>query len=139
VELGASRRGQGRLDLAASYTWMDAENQSPGADTGKLQNRPEHKLAVRADYEIRPRVSVGASWLYVAGNYVLSRTTPTTAQELDEFQVLDLDASFGFANGRGRLFGRIENALDELYEESFGFPQPGRTFVVGAEYRYGGS
>jgi outer membrane cobalamin receptor len=35
-----------------------------------------------------------------------------------------------------RVFARIENVLDELYEESFGFPQPGRTYVLGAEARF---
>jgi outer membrane cobalamin receptor len=31
---------------------------------------------------------------------------------------------------------RLENALDELYEESYGFPQAGRTFVIGGEYKF---
>jgi len=29
----------------------------------------------------------------------------------------------------------VENALDEDYAESFGFPQPGRRFVLGVELR----
>ena len=36
---------------------------------------------------------------------------------------------------RVRLIGRVENLFDEDYQESFGFPQPGRRFYVGAEFR----
>jgi outer membrane cobalamin receptor len=134
LELTAARRETGPFGLSASYTYTDSENQSRDADTTILQNRPEHKFALRVDYEIRPSLRVGGTWLYVADSYALSRTTPTTTLKLDNYNVLDLDVSFGLGP-RGRVFARVENALDELYEESFGFPQAGRTFVLGAELR----
>jgi outer membrane cobalamin receptor len=34
------------------------------------------------------------------------------------------------------MYARIENALDENYEDSFGFPQPGRSYVLGADLRF---
>ena len=103
-------------------------------DIGTLQNRPKHKLALQADYEFRPGFRIGGSWLYVADSYSLSRTTPTTALKLGDYNVLDLDVSLALGR-HGRVFGRIENAFDELYEDSFGVPQAGRTFVLGAEFR----
>ncbi|MDH5277315.1 MAG: TonB-dependent receptor, partial [Gammaproteobacteria bacterium] len=93
------------------------------------------KFALRVDYEFRPGFRVGGSWLYAANSYTLSRTTPTTALKLDSYNVIDLDVSLAFMKGKGRVYGRVENVTDELYEESFGFPQAGRTFVVGAEIR----
>ena len=36
---------------------------------------------------------------------------------------------------RMRAYARIRNALDEDYAESYGFPQPGRAYVLGAEFR----
>jgi outer membrane cobalamin receptor len=133
--LTAGRRSTGPLGLSASYTYTDSENRSSNASTDTLQNRPEHKLAVRADYEFRPGFRVGGTWMYVANSYALSRTTPTTTLELGDFGVLDLDLSLEVMGGRGRVYGRVRNALDELYEETFGFPQPGRTFALGAELR----
>jgi outer membrane cobalamin receptor len=65
----------------------------------------------------------------------LSQTTPTTTQEVGDYGVLNLDASVEFLQGRLRAYARIENALDEDYQESFGFPQPGRAWVIGAEFR----
>jgi len=130
-----ARRHIGPLDLSASYTHMSSENRDSSAGTSKLQNRPEDKFAFRADYEFRPGLRIGGSWLYAANSYTLSRTTPTTALKLDSYNVLDLDVSLEIMSGHGRLYGRVENLLDEAYEESFGFPQAGRTFVVGAEIR----
>ena len=134
VEVTLASRAAGPFDWSVGYTWTDSENQSSGADIETLQNRPEHKFALRADYEFAGGWRVGGTWLYVADSYTLSRTTPTTAQELGDYNVLDLDVSFEFG-GNARVYARIENALDELYEESFGFPQDGRTLVLGAEVK----
>jgi outer membrane receptor protein involved in Fe transport len=133
VELSASYRGLERLALAASYTYMDSENRSSGAGTTTLQNRPEHKFAVRVDYDPTPTIRLGGNYLYAADSYTLSRTTPTTTQEVGDYGVLDLDASIELMQGRLRGYARIRNALDEDYAESFGFPQPGRTYLLGAE------
>ena len=135
VELSAGYSGVERLAMAASYTYMDAENRSGGVDTKTLQNRPEQKFSVRVDYELTPEVRLGGHYLYVADSYTLSRTTPTTTRELGDYGVLDLDASIEMMQGRMRAYARIRNALDEDYEESFGFPQPGRAYVLGAEFR----
>jgi vitamin B12 transporter len=135
VELSAGYNGLERLTLAASYTYMDAENRSGGVDTKTLQNRPEQKFSVRVDYELTTAIRLGGNYLHVADSYTLSRTTPTTTRELGDYGVLDLDASIEMMHGRMRAYARIRNALDEDYEESFGFPQSGRAYVLGAEYR----
>jgi outer membrane cobalamin receptor len=134
VEVTLASRATGPFDWSVGYTWTDSENQSSGADIETLQNRPEHKFALRADYTFAGSWRLGGTWLYVADSYTLSRTTPTTALELGDYNVLDLDVSFEFG-GNARVYARIENALDELYEESFGFPQAGRTLVLGAEMK----
>jgi outer membrane cobalamin receptor len=114
---------------------MESENRSSGADTTTLQNRPEHKFSVRLDYDLTQSIRLGGHYLYAADSYTLSRTTPTTTREVGDYGVLNLDASVTFLQGRMRAYARIENALDEDYQESFGFPQPGRAWVIGAEYR----
>jgi outer membrane cobalamin receptor len=57
------------------------------------------------------------------------------AAEVGDYNVLDLGVSRSLWNDRMRLIGRIENVFDEDYQESFGFPQPGRRFYLGAEFR----
>jgi outer membrane cobalamin receptor len=135
VELTASYDGVEDLGLAASYTYLESENLSSSADIETLQNRPEHKFSLRVDYSVTTTFRVGGNYLYVADSYSLSRTSPTTADDLGDYGVLDLDASMEFLDRRVRAYARIHNAFDEDYSESFGFPQPGRSYVVGAELR----
>jgi outer membrane cobalamin receptor len=135
VELTADYRPFERFGLAASYTYIESENRSSGADTETLQNRPEHKLSLRVDYAFTPAIRVGGNYVYSADSYTLSNTTPTTTQELGDYGVLDLDASFELMQGRVRAYGRVHDAFDEDYQDSLGFPQPGRTWVLGAELR----
>ena len=70
-EMGLTRRALERLDLAASYTYQDAENRSSGADTDVLQNRPEHKFSLRADFAVNASLRVGGNYLYAADSYTL--------------------------------------------------------------------
>ncbi len=135
-ELSAGYRALERLALAANYTYMDSENRSSGADTTTLQNRPEQKFSLRVDYDLTPAIRLGGNYLYVADSYTFSRTTPTTTRELGDYGVLDLDGSIEIMQGRVRAYARIRNALDEDYQESFGFPQPGRAYVIGADLRF---
>jgi len=135
MEVSASHRAFERLAVAASYTYMESENLSSGADIETLQNRPEHKFSLRADFDLTPTVRLGGHYLYAADSYTLSRTAPTTAREVGDYGVLSLDASLTFLQGRVRAYARLDNALDEDYQESFGFPQPGRAWVIGAECR----
>jgi outer membrane cobalamin receptor len=58
-----------------------------------------------------------------------------TTTDVGDYNVFDLGVSQSLWNDRVRVIGRIENLLDEDYQESFGFPQPGRRFYIGAEFR----
>jgi vitamin B12 transporter len=54
---------------------------------------------------------------------------------LGDYDVIDLGISQSLGSERLRLAGRIENLLDENYQESFGFPGPGRRYFLGIEVR----
>jgi vitamin B12 transporter len=49
---------------------------------------------------------------------------------LEQFTVLNLAADYRISP-RWQLYGRIDNALDEEYEEWFGYRSPGRTVAAG--------
>jgi vitamin B12 transporter len=135
VELNGSYAASEELRLRMAYTYLDAENRSPDAETSELQNRPEHKLSLRMDYDLATGTRLYGAYMYVAGAVALSRNTPVTTTEVGDYNVFDLGVSQSLWNDRVRLIGRVENLLDEDYQESFGFPQPGRRFYVGAEFR----
>jgi outer membrane cobalamin receptor len=135
VELNGRYSADENLQLRMGYTYLDAENRSTDAETRELQNRPEHKLSLRVDYDLVTGTRFYGAYMYVAGALALSRNTPVTTTEVGDYNVFDLGVSQSLWNDRMRLVGRVENLFDEDYQESFGFPQPGRRFYIGAEFR----
>ena len=148
VETELRFSGIQNLLLTAAHTYMESENLSSDADTKELQNRPEHKVTLTANYQLGWGISFNASYLYITGSKALSRTAgtggggggggggivlPDTTQvlELDDYHVVNLGLSKEFWDGQAELYGRLENVLDENYEHSFGFPEPGRAAYVG--------
>jgi len=134
-ELNGAYDNDDNLELRIGYTYLDSENRGAGAETTAVQNRPKHKLNLRLDYDFVSDTRLYAAYLYVADSLALSRTAPVETVPVGDYHVVDLGVSRSFRDGRLRLVGRIENLLDEDYRESFGFPQPGRRFYLGAELR----
>jgi outer membrane cobalamin receptor len=135
VELNGSYEPGDNLRLRLGYTYLDAENRSADAETTQVQNRPEHKLSLRMDYDLATGTRLYGAYMYVAGAVALSRSVPVTTTEVGDYNVFDLGVSQSLWNDRVRLVGRVENLFDEDYQETFGFPQPGRRFFIGAELR----
>ncbi|WP_405225882.1 TonB-dependent receptor plug domain-containing protein [Lentisalinibacter sediminis] len=134
-ELNGRHSVGGNLEFRLGYTFLDSENQGEAAETSELQNRPEHKLSVRLDYDWRPDTRLYAAYLYVADALALSRGTPVETTEVGDYQVVDIGVSHLLRSQRLRVIGRIENLFDEEYQESFGYPRPGRQIYLGAEVR----
>ena len=135
VELNGRYAAGENLQLRMGYTYLDSENRSADAETTELQNRPEHKLSLRMDYDLASGTRLYGGYMYVAGAVALSRNSPVTTTEVGDYNVFDLGVSQSLWNDRVRLIGRVENLFDEDYQESFGFPQPGRRLYIGAEFR----
>lgn len=128
------RRGLGDLRFVATYTFLDAENRSSDADVSAIQNQPEHSGSLAVDWAVSPALDLRAEVLVVADRFALSRTRPTRTLALADYAVLDLRGARSLGE-RLRLVGRVDNVLDESYEESIAFPGPGRTFFLGLELR----
>jgi len=121
----------------ADYTWMHPCRTSPCSldrSTGRvryLARRPFHK----ATGEVRQSVaglSVGARFTYVGAREDLDFTLPGAPQvSLDPYFLLAITAEYQLTRNIA-LFGRIENAFNERYEEVRTFPVPRRTWFLGA-------
>lgn len=56
---------------------------------------------------------------------------------LGDYHVVNLGLTYDLLpGGQVQLFGRLENLLDEDYEHSFGFPEPGRSAFVGLRAKF---
>ena len=78
-------------------------------------------------------VTISFDLLYVGRREDFDFLTGTRVKE-DPYTILGLAASWQ-ARSNLRLFGRVENLLDENYEDPNGFGQPGIGVFAGLEAR----
>jgi vitamin B12 transporter len=115
VETFASLSATDTISFGAGYTYLDAEDRENG---GRLARRPRHKANVYADYA-EGGLSLHADFLYVSDR----KDNPFTDTILGSYEVVNLSGSYTW--GFLTVFGRVENVLDEDYEEAGGFGTPG--------------
>lgn len=110
---------------ALSYTYLDTET-----GTGDpLFRLPEHAVDFTLAYSPSERWS---GTLLVRHNGTEENTDNTS---LDSWTRVDLSGRFALGE-RAELFGRIENLLDEDYQQILGYGTPGRSATVGMRYRF---
>jgi vitamin B12 transporter len=116
---------RGRLwrGLAAA-TWLAATDLATDLP---LPRRPEWSASVVLD-RVAEHWSAGATARYVG------ERDDVGAVPLADYAVVDVRASWS-AREWLAPYARVENLLDEGYEEAIGFPAPGRGFTVGVALR----
>lgn len=110
-----------RWDLAASWTWNETEDLATGEP---LPRRPEHRGTLVVTARPTERLRATATVLTVADRI------DSDGAPMDDYERLDLAAEYRLGRSL-RPYVRIENLLDEDYEEINGFTTPGRTVLVG--------
>jgi vitamin B12 transporter len=125
VEVGVSARLIDDLTLRASFTWQDGED----ANGDELIRRPEFLGSFDLDYVfLDGRASAGFSVIYNGAQDDLPYWRPVV--ELEEFVLVNIRAGYRLTE-HAELYGRVENLLDEEYEELFTYGGAGRIAVVG--------
>lgn len=121
------------LRINAAYTYVDAENRTPGdPDFGKaLARRPKSSLAVSADYAAGHGLSFGATLRQVSDSF----DDPGHFTRLDGYALADLRAAWAFRRGF-ELYGRIENLFDARYQTAAGYGTLGRAAYAGVRARF---
>jgi outer membrane receptor protein involved in Fe transport len=135
-ELTAETRFQENLFLRFGYTYLDTEDRSSGSERTDLQYRPRHKVAFEGRYLFDFGLSLYVNVLHVARQYDYSNTTPLQKRRMDDYSVVDLKVDQTVIPDRLTVYFVANNLFDEDYEESFGFPRPGRTVYGGIEWRF---
>ncbi|UIJ37406.1 TonB-dependent receptor [Desulfobaculum bizertense] len=134
-ETSVVNRSITNLTLKASYTYLDARNESDSAEIVELQYRPRNKAGVEATYTAPCGAKLYASWLYVDGQYHYSSDGKDKSL-LKTYNLVDLKVSKAFFDDSLEVYAGARNLFDEDYEESYSIPQAGRTFYLGTEYRF---
>jgi vitamin B12 transporter len=137
IETGFELRALKDLILAASYTYLDAENtgsaditQLPGA---RLPRRPRNEFYISGSYLWfnKLRTTLEAKWVnareelnFGAANF-----------DIEDYSFANFAAEYAI-NPHFSVYGRVENLTNEHYAEVFGFPALGRAAYGGVKLRF---
>ncbi|MBP9146846.1 MAG: TonB-dependent receptor [Thermoanaerobaculia bacterium] len=116
---------RGLVDARLVATWLDAENLDTG---GPLLRRPQESASLVV-YARPGEWTVGGVLRYVGAR------TDFGDVALAAYTTLDLSLARRLG-GRWEPFLRVENVLDESYDEAAGFPAPGLGFRTGFGLRF---
>lgn len=133
VELEGAYRPSPLLLARARYTWLDAEDRSPGREGTTLQYRPRHLLAAELRYHARWGLAASGTLRYVADQVYETRREPLIQADLPDFALVGLRLEQRLGRGPVAVYAGVDNLFDQAYEESYGFPQAGRVAYVGLD------
>jgi len=133
VEVFASARPIDDLTFRASYTYTDTEDKETGKD---LLRRAQNKFGLDVNYQFMDKGNVNLSLVYVGKRDDNDYSTwPATRVELDDYVLANLAASYDITRNI-QVFGRVENLLDEDYEEVKGFGTPELSAFAGCKLSF---
>jgi vitamin B12 transporter len=137
VELTVKASLGRQIDLNTSYTWLDATqpDRATGTDIVEVR-RPRHQLAASANWTSRDRragldlhlthTGAGEDDSFPPPFFAASRVA------LDPYTLLGLAGRYR-VNPHLSLLARIENVLDDDYQDVFGFETEGLSAHVGVK------
>ena len=126
------------LSLNFSYTWLDAteEDNFSSENTDEIR-RPKHIASANLNWRLmdnRANLNLNVDYNGEQDDCFFPPTPPCQERvQLDDFTLVTLAGSYRLSK-QLQLFGRVENALDEDYEEVSGYVSPGRTAYLGVRY-----
>ncbi|KUO66033.1 MAG: hypothetical protein APF80_07080 [Alphaproteobacteria bacterium BRH_c36] len=138
VEVTASVRPVDGLTLTGSYTYLDAS----GVDGLAELRRPEHSGSLNVAYtfaEGRGLVNLGLVYNGKMDDLAFNAFTFARSQvTLKDYTVVNLSAHYDVTEDV-RLFGRVENLLNEDFQQVFGFETAPVAAYGGVRIKLGGT
>ncbi|WP_257547544.1 TonB-dependent siderophore receptor [Sphingopyxis sp. DBS4] len=122
----------GGLTVDGNYSWIVAEDRSPGASFGNwLPRRPCETANASASYAFGFGLELGAAVRWSGKSY----DNASNAQRLDDYTLVDLRAELKLSDAV-KLFARAENIFDEDYMTTYRYGTLGRSFYAGIRGRF---
>ena len=121
----------------AAYTYTDSKQ-----DDGRVEvRRPRHVASFNNTFDFaqgRGMVHVGIDFNGAQQDNEFIFATPADRAELSSFTRVNTAVRYA-VNNRVTLTGRVDNLLNEDYEELFSFVAPGRVWWLGINLNLGGN
>ncbi|MEO6005149.1 MAG: TonB-dependent receptor [Opitutus sp.] len=131
LELTAQSSWAGVVEARIAYTYLEADNLTQKT---RLLRRPRHSVTADVWHQFAGGVSAGAGVVVVADRRDVDASTFATI-EAEDYSVVRLYAAWA-VNDRLTLKVRVENLLDERYEEVNGYPALGIGAYAGATWKF---
>ena len=131
VELELALRPVEALTVTGSFTYIDAENRTPGTNFGRdLARRPRETASMDADYRFPFGLRVGGTVLLVGDSF----DNAANSVRLDGYALASVRAELPLGE-RLALYGRIENLGDARYQTAAGYGSFPRAAFGGVRVR----
>lgn len=128
IELALDQRIASAWRAGLSYTWLETRQ----ADTGAaLLRRPRNSGSVHVGWD-GARLSAFATVVRTGSRADILPVFPY--DRIVDSAWTSVDLRLGWRVGGVEPYVRVENLLDERYQEIAGFPAPGRRAIVGLRY-----
>lgn len=140
LEFNGSWLLRDNLNLSFAYTWLDAteEDSFSGSDSDEIR-RPEHVANANINWSLlsgTANLNVNIDYNGQQDDFFFPPVPPYQERvQLDDFILLSLAGSYQLTAGL-QLYARVENALDEDYEEVYGYAAPRRSVIAGLRYKF---
>jgi vitamin B12 transporter len=136
VEVAAHADITDRIEANAGYAYMRAYN-AIDDEANPLLRRPRQKAFGEVAWRPRDDTRLGLTATFVGPRRDIDVTTvfPVARPHLPSYTTVTLTASHDLTENF-TLFGRIENALDDRYEDPDGSVQPGIGAFAGGRVRF---
>ncbi|WP_375395867.1 TonB-dependent receptor plug domain-containing protein [uncultured Sphingomonas sp.] len=132
LEVALTLKPTPAFTLVGSYTYLDAENRTPGASFDKrLTRRPSQSVTVNADYRWSFGLETGATVSDIGDSY----NNASNSQRLKGYVLAGVRASFPVTRNIA-VYGRVDNLFNEIYQTIYQYGVPGRAAYGGVRLRY---
>lgn len=121
------------LQLNGNYTFTERDN------VPLLARIPKHKVNASARVNVLPRTFLTARYQYNDGRgdfFFNSQTFASEAVVLDNYQLVNLDATYKLKEKPVTFFAGASNLLNEEYQEIFGYQTRGRNYKIGVRLAF---
>jgi len=119
------------IRLNASYTLTNTIDKAPTDENFSLIRRPKNSAALTFNYNFSNEANANFDIVYVGKRDDEDFSVyPYRIVQLSAYTLLNISAAYSILKNV-QLYGRIENALNEKYEDVWGFGTAGRTGYIG--------
>jgi vitamin B12 transporter len=120
------------FDIVATYTYLEASDPDGTVEV----RRPKNQASIDANYRfLEERASINVGVTYNGTRYDSDFSSfPTVKARMDSYTVARATLAYKLTP-QVEVYGRVENAFDENYQEVLGYATPERAGYVGIRFR----